>query len=86
MSRDLDPTKAKWPQISAAIERDISAGILAPAARIPGAVELSGLWGVSLTVARKALADLREKGLIRTENGVGTFVADTLPAKGTSAL
>ncbi|MGW3821725.1 GntR family transcriptional regulator [Streptomyces sp. NPDC005071] len=79
MPRDLDPTKAKWPQISAAIECDISAGTLAPNARIPGAVELSGLWGVSLTVARKALADLREKGLIRTENGVGTFVTDTLP-------
>ncbi|MEU1600823.1 winged helix-turn-helix domain-containing protein [Streptomyces sp. NPDC005708] len=71
----LDPTKAKWPQISAALERDIRAGILAPDARVPGAVALSAQWGVSLTVARKALADLREKGLIRAENGVGTFVS-----------
>ncbi|MER5914626.1 winged helix-turn-helix domain-containing protein [Streptomyces sp. NPDC001982] len=70
----LDPTKAKWPQISAALERDIHAGVLAPDAQVPGAVALSAQWGVSLTVARKALADLREKGLIRAENGVGTFV------------
>ncbi|MFF3872529.1 GntR family transcriptional regulator [Streptomyces sp. NPDC001978] len=71
----LDPTKAKWPQISAALERDIRAGVLAPDAQVPGAVALSAQWGVSLTVARKALADLREKGLIRAENGVGTFVS-----------
>lgn len=73
MPREIDETKAKWPQIAAAIEREIAD--LPAGTRLPGALTVSDEWGVSLTVARKALADLRERGLIRTENGVGTFVA-----------
>ncbi|MQY15243.1 hypothetical protein SRB5_54220 [Streptomyces sp. RB5] len=73
MTRKLDETKAKWPQIAAALEREIAA--MPSGERLPGALALSEEWGVSLTVARKALADLRERGLIRTENGIGTFVA-----------
>jgi DNA-binding GntR family transcriptional regulator len=71
---ELDPTRAKWSQIAAEIERRIGDGTYAPGAKIPGILELCAEFGVAQMTARKALTDLRERGVIRTENGIGSFV------------
>nr|WP_202500922.1 GntR family transcriptional regulator [Streptomyces sp. SID5785] len=72
----MDPTRAKWTQISTEIERRIDAGVYPAGSRLPGILALCGEFSVAQVTARKALADLRERGLIRTENGIGSFVAD----------
>lgn len=76
---ELDPTRAKWTQIAAEIERRIDAGVYPAGSKLPGILTLCADFGVAQVTARKALADLRERGLIRTENGIGSFVADPLP-------
>ncbi|MFE1246492.1 GntR family transcriptional regulator [Streptomyces sp. NPDC058735] len=73
---DLDPTRAKWVQISAELERRIAAGAYPAGSKLPGILALCAEFGVAQVTARKALADLRERGLIRTENGIGSFVTD----------
>jgi DNA-binding GntR family transcriptional regulator len=71
---ELDPTRAKWVQISAELERRIDAGEYPAGSKLPGILALCGEFSVAQVTARKALADLRERGLIRTENGIGSFV------------
>ncbi|MFE9503795.1 GntR family transcriptional regulator [Streptomyces anthocyanicus] len=73
---ELDPTRAKWTQIAAEIERRIGAGVYPAGTKLPGILALCAEFGVAQVTARKALADLRERGVIRTENGIGSFVAD----------
>ncbi|GAA4782463.1 MULTISPECIES: GntR family transcriptional regulator [Streptomyces] len=75
---ELDPTRAKWVQISAEIERRVDAGVYPEGSKLPGILALCAEFGVAQVTVRKALADLRERGLIRTENGIGSFIADDL--------
>lgn len=42
--------------------------------RLPTEIELGAQWGVSKTVVRKALALLREAGLVETHHGFGSRV------------
>ena len=42
-----------------------------------GIVELSAEFGIAASTAQKALAHLRDTGEVRTELGLGTFVADS---------
>jgi DNA-binding GntR family transcriptional regulator len=72
---ELDPTRALWTQIAAEIERRIGAGTYPSGSKVPGIVALSAEFGVTQVTARKALVNLRERGVIRTENGIGSFVA-----------
>jgi len=62
-------------QVARDIERDIGAGRLAPDTRLPSEVELSGQYGVARMTVRRAVAQLREKGLVVTVHGRGSFVA-----------
>ncbi|MEV0493554.1 GntR family transcriptional regulator [Streptomyces atratus] len=71
---ELDPTRAKWVQMVAVIESRISDGTYPPGAKLPGILALCGEFSVAQVTARKALGDLRDRGLIRTENGIGSFV------------
>lgn len=51
-------------------------GTYPPGSRVPGIVELSAEFNVATSTAQKALAHLRTTGVVRTELGLGTFVAD----------
>lgn len=70
---DLDPTRAKWPQIVADIQSKIESGKFTPGHKL-SAVQLEGEYGVTRTTITKAMAALRKAGLIRTEHGIGSFV------------
>lgn len=59
------------------ISRRIADGTYAPGDRVPGIVELSAEFGIAASTAQKALAHLRNEGVVRTELGLGTFVSDS---------
>lgn len=60
--------------LAAQVEEWILAGELQPGEKFPSEQGLRLQFGVSRPVVREALARLRERGLIETINGRGTFV------------
>lgn len=52
----------------------IEAGELAPGARLAGERDLSTEYGIALGTARRAVSELRERGLVVTLPAKGTFV------------
>ena len=52
----------------------ITSGELVPGAKLPAERELAAEYGVSYDTIRRASALLRERGLIETVHGRGTFV------------
>jgi DNA-binding FadR family transcriptional regulator len=75
-TRDLNrlPRTTLIETLVARIEDDILSGRLALDARLPSEDQLSASFGVSRPVVREALARLRERGLVETVNGSGTYV------------
>jgi GntR family phosphonate transport system transcriptional regulator len=67
-----------WRQISTAIERDIHEGRYGPGARLPTEAELSARFGVNRHTVRRAMEALEMRGLVRVEQGRGSFVAEDL--------
>lgn len=62
--------------MAATIEARVADGTYPPGSRVPGIVDLSAEFGIATSTAQKALAHLRTAGVVRTELGLGTFVAD----------
>lgn len=56
------------------IESRIKSGELRPGARLLSERDLAGYYGVAFHTVRRAMAVLRERGLIETVHGRGTFV------------
>src|ERR1700704_6537225 len=54
----------------------IAAGHLRPGARLPGVRDLAELAGVNANTVRAVYARLDQQGLISSEHGRGTFVAE----------
>src|SRR5712691_3773729 len=52
-----------------------AAEILGPGTRLPSEKEIVELSGVSRQTARKAISDLVHEGLLRSEQGRGTFTS-----------
>jgi DNA-binding GntR family transcriptional regulator len=52
----------------------IAGGELTVGTRLPGEAELARQYGHSKATARRAVRELRERGLVRTVIGQGTFV------------
>ncbi|PZH16772.1 GntR family transcriptional regulator [Streptomyces sp. NTH33] len=61
------------------IEARIRTGELQSGARLPAERDLAQEYGVAYLTVRRAAQVLRERGLIVTVHGRGTFVADPLP-------
>jgi DNA-binding GntR family transcriptional regulator len=73
----IDPTAPKliYVQVAEHIEARIAAGELALGARLPAERDLAAEYGVAYDTIRRATALLRDRGLIITIVGRGTFVA-----------
>jgi DNA-binding FadR family transcriptional regulator len=75
----------KAPNLTAGLvetlEAQIASGDLGPGQRLPTEQAIVNATGVSRTVVREALASLRARGLITTRQGLGAFVAETMPAR-----
>lgn len=63
-------------RIAAEILRQITEGTLLPGQKIPTEHSLAQSFGVSRSVIREAIAQLRNEGLIETRQGVGAFLTE----------
>lgn len=68
-----------WRQLAALLRGRIRDGTYATGTRLPSIATLSQEYELAPVTVRKALAALREEGLITTESGWGTYVRDELP-------
>jgi GntR family transcriptional regulator len=64
-----------YVQVADHLATRIETGDLAPGSRLPPERELAAAYGVAYDTIRRATALLRERGLIVTVHGRGTFVA-----------
>ncbi len=67
---------ALWRQIATALRADIGDGAYAPGSRLPTEAQLSVRFDVNRHTVRRALEELSRAGLVRIEQGRGTFVAE----------
>jgi GntR family phosphonate transport system transcriptional regulator len=67
---------ALWRQIVGSLEKEIGAGQLPPGTRLPTEAELSARFSVNRHTVRRAMEELQSRGLVRIEQGRGSFVAE----------
>lgn len=66
---------APYLRIAAALRQRISEGDLRPGDRVPSTRQLVRDWQVAMATATKAMAVLRQQGLVETRVGAGTVVS-----------
>ncbi len=66
--------RSLWQQIEQALAAEIDAGTLRLGDRLPTEPRLMQRFGVSRFTVRQAIASLERRGLVRAEQGRGTFV------------
>jgi GntR family phosphonate transport system transcriptional regulator len=67
---------ALWRQIQQAMEAEIASGQHKPGARLPTEAELAARFRVNRHTVRRAMEELEGRGLVRIEQGRGSFVAE----------
>ncbi|RRH76625.1 phosphonate metabolism transcriptional regulator PhnF [Falsigemmobacter faecalis] len=67
--------KVLWRAIAGTLSEEIAAGQYHPGDRLPTEADLAARFGVNRHTVRQALADLVQRGIVRTRRGAGTFVA-----------
>ncbi|WP_369170503.1 GntR family transcriptional regulator [Streptomyces sp. R28] len=81
---EFAPDIPRWRQVAEVIRRRIKDGTYPPRTRIPSVVEITAEFGIAAVTAQKVHKGLREEGLIYTEPGLGSFVAER-PEKSAAA-
>lgn len=66
-------------KIAASVAQEIASGRLKAGEKLPTENELAKTFGVSRSVVREAIAQLRNEGLLDTRQGVGAFVLERRP-------
>lgn len=69
---------APWRRVEAALAEAVRAGRIKGGERLPTEPELARRFGVNRHTVRRAIAALAGRGLVRAEQGRGTFVTDVL--------
>jgi GntR family transcriptional regulator, phosphonate transport system regulatory protein len=67
---------ALWRQIFGEVEREIAGGRHPPGSRLPTEQAFTARFGVNRHTVRRAMEELEAAGLVRVEQGRGTFVAE----------
>jgi GntR family transcriptional regulator len=65
-----------YVQIADDIAGQIERGDLVPGARLPGEAALAEEYGAARMTVRRAIRELRERGLVIVVTGKGTYVAE----------
>ncbi|SNY92855.1 GntR family transcriptional regulator, phosphonate transport system regulatory protein [Cohaesibacter sp. ES.047] len=65
---------ALWRQIADAIRAGISSGLGDESGKLPPETELAALFGVNRHTVRSAISALVQEGILRAEQGRGTFI------------
>ncbi|MGC0320861.1 GntR family phosphonate transport system transcriptional regulator [Bradyrhizobium sp. USDA 326] len=66
----------RWEFVRARIEENIASKQFPPGEKIPNDVELASKYGVNRHTVRYAIRALEQKGVLRVEQGRGTFVVE----------
>lgn len=64
----------RYQQLADDLEAEIAAGRPSVGGRLPGEHELREIHGVSMGTVRRAIRLLRDRGLVATLTGSGTYV------------
>jgi len=67
---------ALWRQIAESLESDIKEQVFEPGKRLPTEAELAERFTVNRHTVRRGIAFLEQEGLLRVEQGRGTFVQE----------
>lgn len=67
---------ALWRQIAETLEKDIREQVFRPGQRLPTEAEFAQRFGVNRHTLRRAIAFLEQEGVLRVEQGRGTFVQE----------
>ena len=65
-----------YSQLVRRITRDILGGVLSPGQKLPAVRELAARAGVNPNTMQRAMAELEQGGLIRSQRTAGRFVTD----------
>lgn len=76
----LQPSAPKYLQIADYFREQIESGELVPGAEIDSERVIGETFGVSRPTATRAIAQLRQWGLVASRPGLGTFVRDHIAA------
>ncbi len=76
MTDDNQAGLAVWKRIEIALRAEIERGDLAPAAQLPTEAQLAARFGVNRHTVRRAIEEMSRAGLVRVEQGRGSFVAE----------
>ncbi len=71
-----EPGVSLWRQITRALEDEIASGALAPGERLATEAQMAQRFAVNRHTVRRALEELQRSGLVRVEQGRGSFVAE----------
>ncbi|TBX99049.1 phosphonate metabolism transcriptional regulator PhnF [Rhizobium laguerreae] len=71
------PKRPLWRELSDALEAEISSGQYLPGERLPTESQLSDRYGAHRLTVRRALQRLKERNLVRIEQGRGSFVRES---------
>ncbi len=71
-----ESSEPPWRQLYRLLKARIDSGELPPGARLPSILALADEYDLAPVTVRKALAALRDEGLIVTQPGWGTFVPE----------
>lgn len=74
-----DGPEPKYAQLAAILRERIRSGDLAPGGPVPSETALEQEFDLARGTIRKAIAVLREEGLIVTTKGKGSWVVDSEP-------
>ncbi len=71
-----EPGLTLWRQIVSLIESEIAEGAHEPGGKLPTEAVLAARFAVNRHTVRRALEELSRRGLVRVEQGRGSFVAE----------
>lgn len=76
---DQDSAEYVYVRLANHIEARIRAGELSLGRRLPAERDQAAEYGVAYMTVRRAMKELRERGLIRSVLGRGTYIVEELP-------
>jgi GntR family transcriptional regulator len=72
-----DLPRYEYVKLADAIAADIASGKLPQGAALPGERAMTDVYGVSIGTVRRAIVELRKRGLVATLPAKGTYVIGT---------